>query len=100
MFVCSYRSVSKSVNAYYLETVASGKWEEVQALFNCVKADQTLILNKNYVNQRDEDALRIAIDNEDLPMLKFLLHNQVYAVFIHYLLQAAYSANMDVYLEI
>jgi len=60
-----------------LETVASGEWEDVQALFNCVKTDPSISLNKDCVNEKDRDALRIAIDNEDLPMLKLLLKHKV-----------------------
>ena len=65
------------MNAFYLDTVASGIWEDVEALFNCVKTDPTLILHKNYVNEKDQDALRIAIFNKDLPMVKLLLQHKV-----------------------
>jgi len=60
-----------------LETVASGEWEHVQAMFNYAKTNQSISLNKDCVNEKDRDALRIAIDNEDLPMLKLLLKYQV-----------------------
>ena len=65
------------MNTFYLETVASGEWEDVQALFNCIKTDKSIALNKDFVNEKDRDALRIAIDNEDLVMLKLLLKHKV-----------------------
>ena len=65
------------MNTFYLETVASGEWEDVQALFNCIKTDKSIALNKDCVNEKDRDALRIAIDNEDLAMLKLLLNHKV-----------------------
>ena len=57
--------------------MAFGEWENVQALFNCIKTDKSIALNKDCVNEKDRDALRIAIDNEDLVMLKLLLKHQV-----------------------
>ena len=60
-----------------MDTVASGSVEDVKAMFDYVKADPSMNFDKHYVNERDRDALRIAIDNEDLPMCKLLLNKKV-----------------------
>ena len=74
---CLFRASDKNVNSFYLDIVNSGELEDLQALFDCVKSDPYLALDKNYVNERGRDALKIAIDNEDVAMLRLLLKHKV-----------------------
>ena len=72
-----FSSLSKSVNSFYLDTVASGCVEKVKALFDYAKTDRSLNFNKNFINNRDYDALRIAIENNDTAMCRLLLKHRV-----------------------
>lgn len=51
--------------------------EDVKALFDCCKSDHSFNFDKDYIDHRDIDALRIAILNKNLKMCNFLLKHEV-----------------------